>query len=110
MPSRFELVEELPLNANGKPDRGRARAVLQTPSSDHGDPTARVLDIYLRTLAPPSMPELTAESPLVSLGLRPSHLPGIAQALNTSFGTQVTAANLIRCQTARQVVDLLAAA
>ncbi|NSX93606.1 amino acid adenylation domain-containing protein [Agrobacterium tumefaciens] len=121
VPGRFLKVDDLPLSANGKPDRRRARELLMAavggaepvkisaPAAaavDQGD--RRVLDIYLGVLGKKSA-TVDAGSDLLALGLLPSHLKAVSVEIRTAFGVELTPQQLLRCRNARQVTSLLAA-
>ncbi|NTE56667.1 amino acid adenylation domain-containing protein [Agrobacterium tumefaciens] len=121
VPGRFLKVDDLPLSANGKPDRRRARELLMAavggaepvkisaPAAaavDQGD--RRVLDIYLGVLGKKSA-TVDADSDLLALGLLPSHLKAVSVEIRTAFGVELTPQQLLRCRNARQVTSLLAA-
>lgn len=111
VPSRFLAVDTLPLSANGKPDRGRARQlvaedrpVVAEPAAASDTPENRVLAICLGVIG--GGQQGTPDAPLLSLGLRPAHLKDIADRLNAAFGTGIAPRDLIRCKTARDVAGL----
>ncbi|MDR6100402.1 amino acid adenylation domain-containing protein [Agrobacterium larrymoorei] len=122
VPGRFLKVEDLPLSANGKPDRRRARELLMTAglgaepvtkiaaprpaANDRGD--RRILDIYLGVLGKKPV-NVDANSDLIALGLLPSHLKTVSAEIRTAFGVELTAQQLLRCRNASQVASLLAA-
>ena len=118
VPGRFLKVDDLPLSANGKPDRRRARELLTgaaepakisapaAPAVDQGD--RRVLDIYLGVLGKKPA-NVDANSDLLALGLLPSHLKTVSAEIRTAFGVELTPQQLLRCRNARQVTSLLAA-
>ncbi len=121
VPGRFLKVDDLPLSANGKPDRRRARELLTgatggvepakisapvAPAADQGD--RRVLDIYLGVLGKKPA-NVDANSDLLALGLLPSHLKIVSAEIRTAFGVELTPQQLLRCRNARQVTSLLAA-
>lgn len=118
VPGRFLKVDDLPLSANGKPDRRRARELLTgaaepakisapaAPAVDQGD--RRVLDIYLSVLGKKPA-NVDANSDLLALGLLPSHLKTVSAEIRTAFGVELTPQQLLRCRNARQVTSLLAA-
>lgn len=118
VPGRFLKVDDLPLSANGKPDRRRARELLNgamepakisapaAPAVDQGD--RRVLDIYLGVLGKKPA-NVDANSDLLALGLLPSHLKIVSAEIRTAFGVDLTPQQLLRCRNARQVTSLLAA-
>ncbi|MBO0131649.1 amino acid adenylation domain-containing protein [Agrobacterium burrii] len=121
VPGRLLKVDDLPLSANGKPDRRRARELLMAavvgaepvkisaPAAaavDQGD--RRVLDIYLGVLGKKSA-MVDAGSDLLALGLLPSHLKAVSAEIRTAFGVELTPQQLLRCRNARQVTSLLAA-
>ena len=116
VPNRFVMVDALPLSANGKLDRNRARQLALPHSTSATDASPddellgaadRVLDIYLSVLDRSPTKDLQQDSPLITLGLRPSHLAEVARRLNSTFGASVTPGVLIGCKTARQVSDLI---
>ncbi|MFK3779678.1 amino acid adenylation domain-containing protein [Agrobacterium sp. NPDC089420] len=121
VPGRFLKVDDLPLSANGKPDRRRARELLMATAGgaepvkiaapaaaavDQGD--RRVLDIYLGVLGKKSA-NVDAGSDLLALGLLPSHLKTVSAEIRTAFGVELSPQQLLRCRNARQVTSLLAA-
>ena len=118
VPGRFLNVADLPLSANGKPDRRRARELLtvaepaKTPAAvavkvaDQGD--RRVLDIYLGVLGKrPANVDMNSD--LLALGLLPSHLKTVSAEIRSAFGVELTPQQLLRCRSARQVSSLLPA-
>lgn len=119
VPSRFLKVADLPLSANGKPDRARARALLtagidteRTPPSPDARPCEttleqRVLDIYLTAIGAPRRAEFGNETVFIELGLLPSHLRAVATQLRQAFGVEVSPGSLARCRNARQVATLV---
>lgn len=113
VPSRFLRVDDLPLSANGKPDRARCRdvllagAVTETPPSACPSPEQRVLDVYLAAIGTARRSGLNGESAFVDLGLRPSHLRVVATRLRQDFGVDLSPGTLARCRNARQVTALL---
>lgn len=113
VPSRFLRVDDLPLSANGKPDRARARALLQAGTGAEASPQApmpagrRILDVYLAVLGTPGAAGLDEDSAFIDLGLLPSHLRAVAAGLREAFGIEVAPGRLARCRTARQVEALL---
>ncbi|WP_172329472.1 AMP-binding protein [Mangrovicoccus sp. HB161399] len=106
MPDRFVPVDALPVTANGKPDRVRARQIAAAPPTPSGM-AAEVLRRYLDATGAPAE-GAGPDSPFLGLGLRPSHLAGIAAGLNAAFGTALAPADLLPCRTAREVETLLA--
>lgn len=118
VPGRFLKVDDLPLSANGKPDRRRARELLMgaavgaepakvaVPAVNQDD--RRVLDIYLGVLGK-KPGNVDASSDLLALGLLPSHLKTVSAEIHTVFGVELTPQQLLRCRNARQVLSLLAA-
>ncbi|MRH94556.1 non-ribosomal peptide synthetase [Agrobacterium tumefaciens] len=118
VPGRFLNVADLPLSANGKPDRRRARELLtaaepaKAPAAvtikvaDQGD--RRVLDIYLGVLG--KNPEnVDTSSDLLALGLLPSHLKTVSAEIRSAFGVELSPQQLLRCRNAKQVSSLLPA-
>jgi len=120
IPGRFVAVKELPLSANGKPDRQRGRELLT--STDASDTTnakseaaplsptrseQRLLDIYLGVLGKHAGPGIDSTTDFISLGLRPSHLKTIATRVHAEFGVTLAPQQLLRCRNANQVTVLL---
>ncbi|WP_138466697.1 AMP-binding protein [Poseidonocella sp. HB161398] len=106
IPSDFVTVEALPVSANGKPDRRRAREIAAAPPLPAGR-SAEVLGLYLGVTGG-SAEGAGPETPFLSLGLRPAHLRAVAEALNGAFGTRLAPAELLPCRSAREVETLLA--
>ncbi|WP_220475220.1 AMP-binding protein [Paracoccus onubensis] len=110
IPSRFLRVDALPLSANGKSDRNRARQMLTEPAQpdipapQSGDTAQHVLAICLGIIGP--APDATPDQPLLSLGLRPAHLKPIADGLSAAYGKPLRPAQLSRCRTARDMSQL----
>lgn len=111
VPSRFLRVEDLPLSANGKPDRARARTLLQAGPEAGPEagttPGRRILDVYLAVLGVAGGAGLDEDTALIDLGLLPSHLRAVAAGLREALGVDVAPGHLARCRTARQVEALL---
>ncbi|KPF46035.1 peptide synthetase [Rhizobium sp. AAP43] len=115
IPTRFLAVDDLPLSANGKPDRRRARALLDgSPASSEVPPArsvqdpkeARVLDIYLGVLGNPPGRQVDAKTDFLSLGLKPSHLMAISTRIKSEIGVELTLPQLVRCRNAGEVQAL----
>lgn len=123
LPDRFVPVPDLPLSANGKPDRAAGRRLASAPpkppvpaatAETQADPAlvAQVLALYLERLGPRNATGAgaTADSPLLDLGLLPDDLAPIAAALNARFGSALTPMQLLAPRSARAVAALIAAA
>ncbi|MGN8117678.1 amino acid adenylation domain-containing protein [Labrys sp. 22185] len=121
VPIRFLRVEALPLSANGKPDRNRARQILLGSDAAEGGgngairpvpaspfSSGRILDIYLSVLGKARQDGHDEGADFVSMGLLPSHLKTVAGRISGEFGVSLTPAHLLRCRNARQVEALLA--
>lgn len=118
VPGRFLNVADLPLSANGKPDRRRARELLMAAepakapaavtikAADQGD--LRVLDIYLGVLGKNPV-DVDTSSDLLALGLLPSHLKTVSAEIRSAFGVELSPQQLLRCRNAKQVSSLLPA-
>lgn len=116
VPTRFVEVEALPLSANGKPDRRKARELLAA-AAERREPVAaapladsrsrRILDLYLVVLSQPASSEIDETTDFIRLGLRPSHLKSVASRIRDELGTDLTPHQLLRCRNAGQVALLL---
>lgn len=118
VPTRFVEVEALPLSANGKPDRRKARELLAA-ATERREPAAAqaaaptnsrsrgILDLYLAVLGQPASPEIDDSTDFIRLGLLPSHLKSVASRLRDEFDTDLTPHQLLRCRNAGQVALLL---
>ena len=118
VPGRFLNVTDLPLSANGKPDRRRARelltaaepakapATVTVKAADQGD--RRVLDIYLGVLGK-NPANVDMNSDLLALGLLPSNLKTVSAEIRSAFGVELSPQQLLRCRNAKQVSSLLPA-
>ncbi|WP_448956187.1 amino acid adenylation domain-containing protein [Labrys neptuniae] len=118
VPSRFQRLDVLPLSANGKPDRRRARQILAEPKAGEGSesarpPTAspsasaRIVDIYLSVLGRAQREGFDEGGDFLSIGLRPSHLKAVAGRISGEFGVDLTPDRLVRCRNAHEVAQLL---
>lgn len=111
VPSRFLPVRALPLTANGKPDRNRARQLLSAradtevtkPVASASPRVQQLLTIYLEVLglSPSACTDPSVD--FVSLGLRPSHLKTISARLRETFAADVPPAQLLRWRNAADV-------
>lgn len=119
VPTRFLEAGELPLSANGKPDRRRARELLTTMSAQReaapqaaparpANPRAhRILDLYLGVLGKAPSADLDDATDFIRIGLLPSHLKAIASRIRDEFDIALTPHQLLRCRNAGQVERLL---
>lgn len=131
VPQHFFAVDRIALTSNGKPDRHKVRdaAISRIGHDPHGDPTRpqaqeqkaaqpvpsalqeRVLGIC-RDVLGSGASGMTVDTPLITLGLRPSHLAALARRLSgTSTNTGapgLRAAQLIPCRTVRDLAALAA--
>ncbi len=123
IPTHFMPMTILPLSANGKVDRKQCQArvaasLLPSESGTHAErekgevlkPTllAQIEQIYRQVIATDEVFDDAQELALLSRGLLPSHLVSIASLLNQRFASQLSASQLVRCQSAQQVAALLA--
>ncbi|WP_407866748.1 amino acid adenylation domain-containing protein [Phyllobacterium phragmitis] len=121
VPTRFVAVDELPLSANGKPDRRHARQMLISGSDGaiHAGKVAapvpakrkagRVLDIYLGVLGKAGNAAMDESTDFMAIGLLPSHLKKISTRIRDEFGIELTPQQLVRCRNAGQVEQLIPA-
>lgn len=116
VPTRFLARAELPLSANGKPDRSRARALLaeaaERRDAAEAPPPAdsrsrRILELYLAVLAPTRPADVDDATDFIRIGLLPSHLKAIATRIREEFDIALTPHQLLRCRNAGQVELLL---
>jgi len=118
VPTRFLEIADLPLSANGKPDRRRARELLATaverrePVKTAAAPSAsprsrRILDLYLSVLNRAASAEIDDSTDFIRIGLLPSHLRTVAKRLQDEFDVALTPHQLLRCRNAGQVERLL---
>lgn len=112
VPTRLLSVTGLPLSQNGKPDRQKARSLLETAASApaRAEPDNPVLGIYLKVLGQTPSDPVDAAASFLSLGLRPQHLKAIAAGLRERFGVELSPTQLLRCRNAQDVERLLATA
>jgi amino acid adenylation domain-containing protein len=117
VPSRFIVVDALPLSANGKPDRRRAKALIplvnavDTPAPQAHAPstsanTHDVLGVYLSVLGKAAGAHINDTTDFLTLGLLPSHLKAVSARLREAFGVEISLAQLLRCRNAAQVKQL----
>lgn len=102
MPTRALAVAQLPLTANGKPDKPAARTLLAQPAPRRG-----VFDIYLEVLGA-AAGSADSRQPFTTLGLRPQHLKTISARLREHFAVELSPGQLLACRTAADVEGLLA--
>lgn len=121
VPTRLIAVDDLPLSANGKPDRRRARELMTLASASEAPAGAsqaatrrttatkdrRVLDIYLGVLGRPGSPDVDETTDFLALGLLPSHLKAISTRIRNELGVELALPQLVRCRNAGQVQALL---
>lgn len=107
VPDLFVPVEALPLSANGKPDRHKARKIALTPGATHSPVLATCLEVIGR---PAPAADADDGTPLLSLGLLPSHLKALAAALALQTGVGLPLPTLLRCRTAADIAASIASA
>lgn len=117
VPTRYVAVDDLPLSANGKPDRHRARELMTLASVSEAPAGAlqtktrrtttpkerRLLDIYLEVLGKPGSADADEATDFLSLGLLPSHLKAISTRISKEMGLELSLPQLVRCRNAGQV-------
>lgn len=115
VPSRLLKLEQMPLSANGKPDRRRGRELLLALNqSDSAGESANkleqsLLEIYRGVLGKPAHSELTSATDFMSVGLLPSHLKAISTRIRQELGVALSPQQLLRCRNANQVQQLFQA-
>ncbi|WP_420337132.1 AMP-binding protein [Roseibium sp.] len=118
VPSRMLKVDSIPLSANGKPDRRKARSLFEETAPDRSptdqtrppEPASRrVLDIYLDVVGRSQGKPLTGTTEFLTMGLLPSHLKPISARLSAEFGVTLLPKQLVGCRNADQVHLLLSA-
>lgn len=113
VPTRFLEIDVMPLSANGKFDRRKARALLEaagapSPTASPANARARkILDLYLGALRRTASPAIDEATEFVRIGLLPSHLRTVAAGLRDAFDVAVTPHQLLHCRNADQVDQLL---
>ncbi|SMC63257.1 amino acid adenylation domain-containing protein [Fulvimarina manganoxydans] len=121
VPTRYLAVSDLPLSANGKLDRKRARDWLEQQGGC-GHPSASIertdtpplegkacLSAIYRAVLKPKQP-LEASTNLLSAGLLPSHLKPLSEAIAQRFGIEIAPRDLLTCRTLAEAEALLSAA
>lgn len=107
VPTRLLCVAQLPLSQNGKPDRQRARALLNaSPPLSARD---QVMAIYLKVLGRTAQGAGPAAD-FISLGLRPQHLKAVSTHMQAQFAVTLSPGQLLHCRTPEDVEQLLMAA
>lgn len=126
VPSQLLELEKLPLSRNGKFDRIQAKeqlirsmklsehqaalsSVIQHIEKKSGQCAsttnfAAIIAAY-ENVTGKQLQGFDEESTLLSLGLKPSHLKGVAEQLSQVFGRKVFARKLIKCRTPKQVSE-----
>ncbi len=117
LPSRFVKVADLPLSANGKPDRNKARQLLEEGRvssilQKDVEPACiskvkRILKIYYEAVGINYQNGTDSKTEFISIGVLPSHLKKVAGLLNEEFGVRLQPAQLLKCKNAMQVELLL---
>ncbi|WP_245269554.1 amino acid adenylation domain-containing protein [Allorhizobium undicola] len=139
VPGLFLAVEDLPLSANGKPDRRKARALLEQAASAprparadapvlrqrdrpnaplavtpqvpaaNDDGPVRIAAIYKAVIDGRNAAALGPAGDFLRAGLLPSHLKTISLRLREELGIDLPVPALARCRTAEQVAALASA-
>ena len=130
VPSQLLELDKLPLSRNGKFDRIQAREELvrsmtQTVSSpqlasasvtqNNEKPNnakttlttsefGSIIEAYEQVMGK-HLEGFSEESAFLSLGLKPSHLKGVAEQLSKTFERKVFTRKLIKCRHAKEVAD-----
>ncbi|WP_343565072.1 amino acid adenylation domain-containing protein [Kiloniella sp. b19] len=124
VPSRFLCVRELPLSANGKPDRKQAAQLLceqprqATPQEREDDAEAAVedclgsrqeqlLSICLKVTGKPLVGIVSPETNLVELGLLPTHFKSLCARLEQEMGITVKPVQLLKCRNLSELENLV---
>lgn len=111
IPGRFIRQTHFPLSANGKVDRHALRSQLEqshsTTPAPFTAPQQKVLEIYSSVMGQPLRPEWHQQTAFLAMGLKFSHLPTLAEKLNSAFSVSLSVAALIKCKNAADVCALL---
>ena len=110
IPARLLKVDSIPLSANGKPDRRKARTFFTSAPEDAAKETKRassqsrrVLDIYLDVLGQAPDNDTDETTDFIAIGLLPSHLKSISVRLRQELGVDLPPKQLLPCRNADQV-------
>ncbi|MTH96588.1 AMP-binding protein [Roseibium sp. RKSG952] len=111
VPSRFLEVVTIPLSANGKPDRRKARSLFAGETAKAGPRqqtgAGAALKIILDVLQPAQVTLADEATDLLSLGLLPSHLKLISARIRAELGVDLLPKQLLACRNAHEVDQLI---
>ncbi|SPL70712.1 Anguibactin system regulator [Acinetobacter stercoris] len=116
IPTRWLLIDKLPLTRNGKIDRKSLQKMAQeqldqnyaTRSAEKNIVTGNnvnemVLDLLRQYKSSPS--DIFYDTDIIAAGIRPVHLNKVAKHFSNQFKTNIDFYSLVRCRTVQEVID-----